>query len=67
MEALPPFPKKDFTQFFVGANPLAIDVLTQLLHMDPDRRLNTEEALKHEYFSKYHLPKDEVSLVISCM
>lgn len=61
MESLPPYPKKDFQQFFVGANPLAIELLTQLLEIDPDRRPSAEQALNHTYFSKYHLPKDEVS------
>lgn len=40
---------------------MAIELLTQLLQMDPDRRPDAEQALKHDYFSKYHLPKDEVS------
>jgi p38 MAP kinase len=60
VESLPPYPKKDFREFFVGANPTAIDVLSHLLEMDPDRRPSAEQALEHEYFSKYHLPKDEV-------
>lgn len=60
VESLPHYPKKDFHQFFIGANPLAIEVLQLLLHMDPDRRPSAEEALMHEYFAKYHLPKDEV-------
>lgn len=65
VQSLPPYPKKDFQQFFVGANPMAINLLTQLLEMDPDRRPSAEKALNHQYFSKYHLPKDEVGHVTS--
>lgn len=43
---------------------MAIEVLTQLLEMDPDRRPNAEQALNHPYYAKYHLPKDEVGRVL---
>ncbi len=60
VESLPFFPKKDFKEFFVGANPQAIDLLTELLQLDPDRRPSVEELLGHPYLNKYHFPKDEV-------
>ena len=62
VEAQPKYTKKDFKQFFVGASPLAVEVLTLLLHMDPDKRPTAEQALEHQYFSKYHMPKDEVGV-----
>ena len=62
IQSLPPFPKKDFHQFFVGANSVAIDLLEKLLTMDPDRRPTAEQALEHPYFSKYHILEDEVYL-----
>ncbi len=60
IKSLPPFPKKDFHKFFVGANSVAIDLLEKLLTMDPDRRPTAEQALGHPYFSKYHIIEDEV-------
>ena len=59
--SLPHYPKKDFFKFFVGANPNAIDLLSHLLEMDPDKRPTPEEALGHPYLAKYHDPEDEVS------
>ena len=63
VEAQPKYVKKDFTQFFVGASPTAVDLLTLLLNMDPDKRPTAEQALQHQYFSQYHMPKDEVRKV----
>ena len=62
VEAQPKYVKKDFKQFFVGASPMAVEVLTLLLDMDPDKRPTAEQALQHPYFSKYHMPKDEVGV-----
>ncbi|KAL5517585.1 hypothetical protein EMCRGX_G003163 [Ephydatia muelleri] len=59
IESMPYHPRKDFSKFFVGANPLAIDVLERLLTMDPDTRMTAEEALAHPYFASYADPDDE--------
>ena len=64
VKSLPPFPKKDFYSFFVGANPKAIDLLMRLLLLDPDRRPTAEEALSHPYLAKFHVADDEVHLRI---
>jgi len=64
VKSLPPFPKKDFHSFFVGANPKAIDLLMRLLLLDPDRRPTAEEALSHPYLAKFHVADDEVHLRI---
>lgn len=61
IESLPHYPKKDFHKFFVGANSVAINLLEQLLTMDPDRRPTAEQALEHPYFTKYHILEDEVT------
>ena len=63
VEAQPKYVKKDFTQFFVGASPTAVNLLTLLLNMDPDKRPTAEKALEHTYFEKYHMPKDEVCVM----
>ena len=56
-------PRKDFSKFFVGANPLAIDVLERLLVIDPDTRMTAEEALAHPYFASYADLEDEVMMM----
>lgn len=61
---MPKFPKKDFSKYFVGANPLAVELLEKLLVMDPDRRITAEQALAHPYFANYADPDDEVSLML---
>ena len=60
---MPKFHRRDFSKFFVGASPMAVDLLEKLLVMDPDRRLTAEQALAHPYFANYADPDDEVSQV----
>lgn len=57
--SLPKYPPKDFPTFFQGANPLAIDLLKNLLSMDPARRYTAETALQHPYLETYADPDDE--------
>ena len=61
IRSLPQFPKKNFYEYFVGANPVAVSLLDQLLCLDPDRRPSAKEALNHPYFERLHQPDDEVS------
>lgn len=44
-----------------------MDLLNELLVMDPDRRLTAEQALAHPYFANYADPDDEVGFVLLCM
>ena len=62
--SMPKFPRRDFSKFFVGANPEAVDILEKLLHMDPDKRPTATEALAHPYFVNFADPDDEVSQVM---
>ncbi|XP_041974769.1 extracellular signal-regulated kinase 2 [Aricia agestis] len=40
----------------------AADLVKQLLVFNPTKRLSAEQALNHEYVSKFHREKDEVTL-----
>ena len=59
------YPRKDFTEFFQGANPLAVDVLDKMLTIDPDKRITAAKALVHPYFAAYADPDDEVGVACS--
>lgn len=40
-------------------NPLAVDLLEQLLAFNPQKRITVENALQHPYLRLYHDPSDE--------
>ena len=58
-----PFCKKiPFNELFnnkPGINPLALDLLENLLIFNPIKRITVEDALKHPYLQLYHDPNDE--------
>ena len=62
IQSMQTYPRKDFTEFFQGANPLAVDVLDKMLAIDPDKRITAAEALSHPYFATYADPDDEVGV-----
>ncbi|XP_062522907.1 mitogen-activated protein kinase 14-like [Corticium candelabrum] len=59
LQSLPSTPKRPFSEIFVGANPLAIDILERMLVLDTDQRISAIDALAHPYFAKYSDPTDE--------
>ncbi|XP_029630239.1 mitogen-activated protein kinase 14A isoform X1 [Salmo trutta] len=59
INSLPQMLKRNFADVFVGANPLAVDLLEKMLVLDTDKRITASEALAHPYFSQYHDPDDE--------
>jgi len=59
IRALPFRKKKPFATLFPAANPLAIDLLEQLLTFSPKNRIDVEGALSHPYLEPYHDPGDE--------
>ena len=65
IQSMQTYPRKDFTEFFQGANPLAVDVLDKMLAIDPDKRITAAEALSHPYFATYADPDDEVGVACS--
>eukprot|EP01012_Entosiphon_sulcatum_P064332 TRINITY_DN9312_c0_g1_i1.p1 TRINITY_DN9312_c0_g1~~TRINITY_DN9312_c0_g1_i1.p1 ORF type:complete len:406 (+),score=53.33 TRINITY_DN9312_c0_g1_i1:765-1982(+) len=46
-------------ELFPKAEPLAIDLLTQMLKFDPAQRLTADEALQHPYLAANASPEDE--------
>ncbi|EKM53498.1 uncharacterized protein PHACADRAFT_259914 [Phanerochaete carnosa HHB-10118-sp] len=59
IRSLPIKPRVPFSTLFPRANPLAIDLLSQLLNFDPAKRITCEQALKHPYLQVWHDPADE--------
>ncbi|XP_014809149.1 PREDICTED: mitogen-activated protein kinase 14 isoform X3 [Calidris pugnax] len=59
IQSLSYMPKMDFENVFIGANPLAVDLLEKMLVLDTDKRITAAEALAHAYFAQYHDPDDE--------
>jgi len=43
---------------FPDADPLAVDLLTKMLSIDPDQRIGAEEAMRHPYFSSLFYEDD---------
>lgn len=59
IRSLPKTEKRNFSDVFRGANPLAIDLLEKMLELDADKRVTAEQALAHPYLEKYADPTDE--------
>ncbi|KAF8448677.1 kinase-like domain-containing protein [Boletus edulis BED1] len=59
IRSLPIKPRVPFATLYPHANPLAIDLLSQLLCFDPAKRISCEQALNHPYLQVWHDPADE--------
>lgn len=57
--SMPEYHRQDFDVTFSNATPPARDILTKMLHLDPDERLSAEQCLEHPYFHSYHDATDE--------
>lgn len=55
-------PKKSLDELLEGAPKEAIDLCKKLLQFNPDKRITADEALRHPYVTRFHNPKDEISL-----
>ncbi len=59
LQNLPSRKRVDLTVLFPNSSQVALELLGNMLQLDPNKRLSSEEALAHKYFSQYHDPKDE--------
>ncbi|CAI4227812.1 unnamed protein product [Auanema sp. JU1783] len=56
---LPHLPRRNFADLFPNASREAIDMLDQMLILDPDHRISVENALKHPFLADYSCAEDE--------
>lgn len=59
LESLPPTKPKKLRDMFPTASDDALDLIRNLLHFNPTKRLTAEEALKHPYVAQFHNPDEE--------
>jgi serine/threonine protein kinase len=53
IRSLPLLRKRNFTRYFEDGNPCAIDLIEQLLVLEPEQRINSTQAINHPYFKDY--------------
>ena len=51
--------KKDLREIFPNVDKDVLDLLRKTLHFNPNKRISVEEALDHEFVSKFHDPQTE--------
>lgn len=57
-------PPPDQRQFFLAASPEGLDLMNKMLHLNPQKRVSAQEALKHPYFvSEEPAPCDAEALL----
>ncbi|KAF6014495.1 Mitogen-activated protein kinase slt2/MPK1 [Brettanomyces bruxellensis] len=59
VRSLPYMPRIPFETLYPDASPLALDLLSKLLTLDPKTRITAEQALEHPYLEVWHDPNDE--------
>lgn len=57
--SMPSYTKKPFSDYFIGANPKAVDLLEKMMVLDTDRRITAKQALTHPYLASYADEDDE--------
>eukprot|EP01101_Sappina_pedata_P002083 TRINITY_DN1235_c1_g1_i1.p1 TRINITY_DN1235_c1_g1~~TRINITY_DN1235_c1_g1_i1.p1 ORF type:complete len:440 (-),score=222.87 TRINITY_DN1235_c1_g1_i1:126-1346(-) len=59
LEGLPQSEPKSLSSLFPLASSDALDVLRQMLHFNPSKRMTAEMALEHPYVAQFHNPAEE--------
>ena len=59
LKSQPHQPRKPWATLFPSASAPALDLLSQMLVFDPNKRITVEAALKHPYLASLHDPKLE--------
>ncbi len=66
IRALPFRKRRNFTQMFPKANPLAVDLMEKCLTFSPRKRITVEDALQHPYLAPYHDPEVRIAGTCFC-
>ncbi|KAG5181216.1 mitogen-activated protein kinase [Tribonema minus] len=59
LESIPPTHQAPISESFPNASVQALDLISQCLHFNPDKRTSSADALKHPYVSEFHNPAEE--------
>ncbi|CAM9240812.1 unnamed protein product [Ascophyllum nodosum] len=59
LESIPPTRQTSLNETFSGASEQALDIMTQCLQFNPDKRIRAASALDHPYVAEFHNPDDE--------
>jgi mitogen-activated protein kinase 15 len=59
IQTLPPIEKPDLRVLIPGAPDDALDLMERLMTINPNKRLNVQEALEHPYLSQFHKDANE--------
>lgn len=59
LESIPPTRHTSLSEAFSGASAQALDLMSQCLQFNPDKRILAADALKHPYVAEFHNPDDE--------
>lgn len=63
-------PKKSLSTLLSDAPHEAVDLVSRLLHFNPEKRITVDEALQHPYVIQFYNPDDEIVLgcdVVPCL
>ena len=59
IQSLPYEPKLAWHMIYPTADPKALDLLNKMLTFNPNKRIEVQDALAHEYLEQYYDPADE--------